>query len=103
MAKRPFMPKYKTYDDSAGRGSAYEWKSAFHQRMGLDEARRVVGDKSSRAILGVTVGASWVEVKSAYRRMARRYHPDVCQEPDAEAKMKDVNAAYEVLEWEYEK
>lgn len=48
-------------------------------------------------VLGVARGASKDEIKKAYRRMARKYHPDVSQEPDAEAKFKEVNEAYEVL------
>jgi len=48
-------------------------------------------------ILGIKRDASQGEVKQAYRRLARKYHPDVCKEPDAEAKFKDVGEAYEVL------
>lgn len=48
-------------------------------------------------ILGVAKGASKDEIKKAYRRMARKYHPDVSQETEAEAKFKEINEAYEVL------
>ncbi|RME79069.1 MAG: molecular chaperone DnaJ [Chloroflexi bacterium] len=48
-------------------------------------------------ILGVPRTASKEEIKKAYRRLARKYHPDVSQEPDAEAKFKEVNEAYQVL------
>ena len=37
------------------------------------------------------------EIKRAYRRLARKYHPDVSKEPDAEAKFKELQEAYEVL------
>ncbi|MCW5937414.1 MAG: molecular chaperone DnaJ [Fimbriimonadaceae bacterium] len=48
--------------------------------------------------LGVARGASADEIKSAYRRLARQYHPDVNREdPNAEEKFKEVTAAYEVL------
>jgi curved DNA-binding protein len=47
--------------------------------------------------LGVTRGASAEEVKRAYRKLARKYHPDVSKERNAEAKFKDVQEAYEVL------
>jgi curved DNA-binding protein len=48
-------------------------------------------------ILGVPRDASPDDVKHAYRRLARKYHPDVSKEPDAEARFKEVNEANEVL------
>lgn len=48
-------------------------------------------------ILGVTRKADAAEIKKAYRRLARKYHPDVNQEADAEDKFKEVQEAYEVL------
>ena len=48
-------------------------------------------------ILGVERGASEEDIKKAYRKLARKYHPDVSKEPDAEKRMKEVNEAYEVL------
>jgi curved DNA-binding protein len=47
--------------------------------------------------LGVKRGAGADEVKRAYRKLARKYHPDVSKERNAEAKFKDVQEAYEVL------
>jgi len=47
--------------------------------------------------LGVTRTASADEIKKAYRRLARKYHPDVSKEPNAEEKFKEVQEAYEVL------
>ena len=47
--------------------------------------------------LGVTRGAAAEEVKRAYRKLARKYHPDVSKEKNAEARFKDVQEAYEVL------
>ncbi|MDT4332070.1 DnaJ C-terminal domain-containing protein [Methylomonas sp. MED-D] len=48
-------------------------------------------------ILGVEREAALPEIKKAYRKLARKYHPDISKEPDAEARMKDVNEAYAVL------
>ncbi len=49
------------------------------------------------AILGVAEDASDEEIKRAYRRLARKYHPDVSVAEDAEARFKEVGEAYEVL------
>ena len=48
-------------------------------------------------ILGVDKNASKDEIKSAFRKMARKYHPDVNKAPDAEAKFKELGKAYEIL------
>jgi molecular chaperone DnaJ len=48
-------------------------------------------------VLGVQRNASQDEVKKAFRRLARQYHPDVNKEPEAEGKFKEINEAYEVL------
>ena len=47
--------------------------------------------------LGVERSATPEEIKRAYRKLARKYHPDVSKEPDAESRFKDVAEAYEVL------
>ena len=48
-------------------------------------------------IMGVARDATQDEVKRAYRKLARKYHPDVSKESDAEAQFKEVGEAYEVL------
>ena len=47
--------------------------------------------------LGVARDASQDQIKRAYRALARRYHPDVNKEPEAEQKFKQINEAYDVL------
>ncbi|KAG1658086.1 Curved DNA-binding protein [Nymphon striatum] len=48
-------------------------------------------------ILGLKKDAPQDEIKRAYRKLARKYHPDVSKEKDAETKFKEVGEAYEVL------
>jgi len=48
-------------------------------------------------ILGVSKNATEQEIKSAFRKLARKYHPDVNKSPDAVQKFKDINEANEVL------
>ena len=47
--------------------------------------------------LGVSRNASQAEIQKAYRKLARKYHPDVNKEKGAEEKLKQINEAYEVL------
>ena len=47
--------------------------------------------------LGVPKAASQDEIKSAFRKLARQYHPDVSEAPDAEERFKEINEAYAVL------
>lgn len=56
-----------------------------------------VAYKDYYKILGVSKSADEKEIKTAYRKLAKKYHPDINKAPDAEQKYKDVNEAYEVL------
>jgi DnaJ-class molecular chaperone len=57
-----------------------------------------MANKDYYQILGVSKNASEKEIKQAYRRLARKHHPDVNPgDKSAEAKFKEINAAYEVL------
>lgn len=53
--------------------------------------------KSLYETLEVSEGASEPEIKKAYRKLARKYHPDVNKDKGAEEKFKEINAAYEIL------
>jgi len=53
--------------------------------------------KSLYETLGVSDSATPEEIKKAYRKLARQYHPDINKEESAQEKFKEINAAYEVL------
>ena len=48
-------------------------------------------------VLGVSKTATDAEIKKAFRQAAKKYHPDVNKTPEASAKFKDINEAFEVL------
>src|SRR5690606_12853721 len=48
-------------------------------------------------VLGVPRAATADDIRKAYRKLARKYHPDVNKRPDAEARFKEIGEAYEVL------
>ncbi|HAT2072282.1 TPA: DnaJ domain-containing protein [Legionella pneumophila subsp. pneumophila] len=54
-------------------------------------------DKDYYKIMGVSQDASDKDIKMAYRKLARKYHPDISKEPDAEERFKEMAEAYEVL------
>jgi curved DNA-binding protein len=56
-----------------------------------------VGFRDYYETLGVPRDASENDIRKAYRKLARQYHPDVNKEPDAEDRFKEVSEAYEVL------
>jgi len=92
-AAKPFMDGYRTYE--GGAGSPAQWGEAYDARMGVPAATKTVGSDSPYAILGVSMSATWAEIKSAYRKLVLQCHPD--KGGKAEDFLK-VQAAFEVLE-----
>ncbi|XP_057538468.1 chaperone protein dnaJ A6, chloroplastic-like [Amaranthus tricolor] len=75
------------FNVSSARGACYKRGGRFVVRAESDYY----------SILGVSRNSSKSEIKSAYRKLARSYHPDVNKEPGAEQKFKEISNAYEVL------
>jgi DnaJ-class molecular chaperone len=98
MAKG-FMDNYKTYDTSEGYGSAWDWKKSFYKRMSKEEAEEELDSDDPYDILGIKRGATLKEIKSAFRRLAKIWHPDLNPDRIEEAtnKMRKINAAYSLL------
>ncbi|CAM2759184.1 DnaJ C-terminal domain-containing protein [Legionella worsleiensis] len=54
-------------------------------------------DKDYYKIMGLSPDADEKDIKTAYRKLARKYHPDISKEPDAEEKFKEMGEAYDTL------
>lgn len=108
MSKRPFvMPQYKTYDPSVeGYGDPRQWKSALHERMSKEEAQAAVGDEDPLEILGASETATLDDIRKAYRKACRTWHPDLHRQDGqyakAEEMMRMINAAFVLLEEKWE-
>jgi len=57
----------------------------------------MASDRDLYAVLGVERGATDAEIKRAFRRLAQQWHPDVNQDPAAQARFKEINEAYQIL------
>ena len=100
MAKKGFMDGYKRYDpETEGYGSAWEWKRQFNQRMSKEEAEEILDDDDPYHVLGLNYGASQLEIKRAFKKLAMKWHPD--RNPEnveaATRMMQKINAAYSLL------
>jgi hypothetical protein len=77
-----------------------EWGAIFPERVlreWFNAEARPDETPTLYATLGIKASATPDEVKSAYRRLARSWHPDVCKEPDAKEQFMRIQRAYEVL------
>jgi hypothetical protein len=96
----------RTKPRDGGDSSAFAWVNGGWNAIIPESALRAwfeaepqrPGEKPTLyAALGVKAAVSVDELRSAYRRMARQWHPDVCREPDAAEQFKAIQHAYEVL------
>uniref|UniRef100_A0A5B7B3M6 Chaperone protein DnaJ n=1 Tax=Davidia involucrata TaxID=16924 RepID=A0A5B7B3M6_DAVIN len=72
--------------------------SQFNKKLSAKRFGTVVAASADYySTLGVPKSANSKEIKAAYRRLARQYHPDVNKQPGATEKFKEISAAYEVL------
>lgn len=86
---------YRPYGVNEGAyGNPSEWKQKYERVMGLGEAKEIVKERSPWTILGVAFGATLQEIKSAFRKMALKVHPDHGGTEDA---FRDLYASYIIL------
>lgn len=86
-------PKYDPKVE--GYGSVADWTKTFRKRMGLDEAKGILGGDDPLTVVGVSAGYTEAELKRVYRKLAMKWHPD---RPGGDAKQFDrVTAAYTIL------
>jgi DnaJ-class molecular chaperone len=93
--KMSWTDGYKTYDpEKEGYGNKRQWKQTFYGRMSRDDAKAFLKEEDPYFILNITPGSSKAEIKKAYKTMARYWHPDINNSPNATEMMQKINAAY---------
>ncbi|MCA9904865.1 MAG: J domain-containing protein [Anaerolineae bacterium] len=92
---------WEEFERNYGDASQYYSDGSSRQRTYTSGKRQryTVTEAAHYALLGVNLGASLDEVKQAYRRMARQYHPDLhpTQKQEFTAKMAEINAAFDAI------
>jgi curved DNA-binding protein len=98
--------RFGNFRDAAGGGLSYtvtvnkgqKRTAKARQRHGKKIGRWVAMEyKNYYEILGVDRTASQDEIRKAYRKLAKKYHPDISKEKNADARYREINEAYEVL------
>ncbi len=91
--KRPSIWEKSPYGETDRRGNPDVWRAAFGEAMSVPEAEAILGDNSPWSILNIAVGSAFSAIKSAWRRMAMKWHPDHHVEADKEmARLKFIKA-----------
>jgi len=86
--------RYKTYDDSHGRGNVKEWNQTFTEKMNLDEARKQIKNNNPLSVMGFNEMPTIEMLNNSYRNLMKIHHPDRGGDPIV---AKKIIAAYTVL------
>jgi DnaJ-class molecular chaperone len=87
--------KYKTYDDSCGRGCVDEWSHSFNQKYSQQEAKNIVKEIDPYTLMELDRDCTLADLKLRYRKLMMQHHPDRGGDP---IKCKMIIAAYSILE-----
>ncbi|KAH9531629.1 hypothetical protein CY35_19G047900 [Sphagnum magellanicum] len=101
-AEKQFGRELMGMGSSYIRGRGYRWLAGFVPLLKKTKGKKKRLKCVSMAVdyyaaLGVSKSASKQEIKSAYRKLAHKYHPDANKQPGAEQKFKEISTAYEIL------
>lgn len=92
------LDNYKTYDvETEGYGSQKKWRRIFSETIDPEKAKEILNESSPWTILDVKIGASKEEIKKAFQSLIRKWHPDVCNHPQAKEMSQKIIAAYTIL------
>ena len=98
------IPQYnnrnRTYSENARNNGSRKRRTA--EQEAFDRLQNGGVRKEHYALLGLALNATEIQVRSAYRRMARRYHPDLNPSPEAKTRMQEINLAYKELMRQFE-
>ena len=86
--------RYKTYDDSHGRGTVKEWGKTFTEKMNLDEARKQIKNTDPLSTMGFNEMPTIETLNNSYRNLMKIHHPDRGGDPLV---AKKIIAAYTIL------
>ena len=93
--KNRFDEFFRMYEDHIYRGSfdgaQFKWENASGK---AGKAKPAAGKRPWYEVLGIEAKADRATIKAAYRRLAKKFHPDRCTDKDANERMTEINVAY---------